>query len=45
MKYYGEDNIEYALTLHNLCYILEKLGEYKKSKVGYLRVFEIEMKL
>jgi hypothetical protein len=40
-KHYGEDHIEVAKTLEKLCASLEKIGEYKKAKEGYMNVLDI----
>jgi tetratricopeptide (TPR) repeat protein len=40
-KKYGEDHIEYAITLQNLCGTRDNLGEYRKAKKGYLKALEI----
>jgi tetratricopeptide (TPR) repeat protein len=40
-KHYGEVHVEYAKTLHNLCGTLMILGEYEKSKDGYMKALEI----
>jgi hypothetical protein len=31
-KHYGEDNVEYAKTLHNLSIELSDLGDYEDAK-------------
>jgi hypothetical protein len=36
---YGENHIEYAKSLKNLCFMLFKLGRYKISFLGYLKAF------
>jgi tetratricopeptide (TPR) repeat protein len=43
-KNYGEDHIEYAKTLQNLCISLKSLGEYENAKEGYLKALEIDKK-
>jgi hypothetical protein len=43
-KHYGEDHIEYAKTLQNLCYTLNNLGEYENAKEGCLKELEIKNK-
>jgi tetratricopeptide (TPR) repeat protein len=43
-KHYGEDNVEYAITLQNLCGTLNNLGEYEKAKEGYLKALNIKKK-
>jgi hypothetical protein len=34
-KHLGEDHIDYAVTLNNLCIILDKLGDFEKAIEGY----------
>jgi hypothetical protein len=34
-KQLGEDHIDYAITLNNLCITLEELGDFEKAKDGY----------
>jgi hypothetical protein len=43
-KHYGEDHIEYAKTLQNLCNTLNNLGEYENAKEGCLKELEIKNK-
>jgi hypothetical protein len=33
-KHYGDDHVDYASTLQNLCNTLNALGEYEKAKEG-----------
>jgi tetratricopeptide (TPR) repeat protein len=43
-KHYGDDHIEYARTLENLCITLMSLGEYEKFKDDYMKALEIKKK-
>jgi tetratricopeptide (TPR) repeat protein len=43
-KNLGDDHINYATTLNNLCITLEKLGDFEKAKACYLKVLEIKKK-
>jgi tetratricopeptide (TPR) repeat protein len=38
---YGEEHVENARSLQNLCVTLERLGEFEKAKEGYLKALEI----
>jgi tetratricopeptide (TPR) repeat protein len=44
-KNFGEEHLEYANALNNLSATLEKLGEYKEAKEGYLKVLEIKINI
>jgi hypothetical protein len=43
-KYYGEDHIECAKTLHTLSNRLSDLGDYEGAKIQLLKVLEIKKK-
>jgi tetratricopeptide (TPR) repeat protein len=43
-KYYGEDHVEYAKTLHNFSNRLSELGDYEGAKKQLLKVLEIDKK-
>jgi tetratricopeptide (TPR) repeat protein len=38
---FGEDHVEYAITLGNLSGVLKDLGDYEGAKKGYLKALEI----
>jgi tetratricopeptide (TPR) repeat protein len=40
-KIFGEDHVEYAMTLQNLSNVLSDLSDYEGAKEGYLEALEI----
>lgn len=41
-KYLGEDNLLYAESLENISITLDKLGDLKGAKEGFLKVLAIK---
>jgi tetratricopeptide (TPR) repeat protein len=43
-KHLGEDHMEYAIILQNLCGALHSLGEYEEARKGFTKALEIRKK-
>ena len=43
-KAFGEEHVQYAITLDNLSSAMHDLGDYEGAKEGYLKALEIKKK-
>jgi tetratricopeptide (TPR) repeat protein len=45
IRSYGEDHVNYSITLENLSSVFMDLGDYEGSKEGFLKALEINKRI